>query len=46
MQPGLVARTPRGRVLTDAGVAPLGLAPPADANAQLDLLAGDGEGTA
>ena len=45
MQRGLVARTPRGRVLTEAAWRHLGLAPPADVNAQLDLLSGDGEGT-
>ncbi len=43
MQRGLLARTPRGRVLTEAAWRHLGLAPPA--GAQLDLLSGDGEET-
>ncbi len=46
IQRGLVARTPRGRVLTEAAWRHIGLAPPAGAQAQLDLLSGDGEGTA
>ena len=43
IQQGLVQRTPRGRVLAEAGYRHLGLAPPADAAGQLDLL---GEKTA
>ena len=38
MQQGLIQRTPRGRLLTDAGYRAVGLAPPARSPAQLDLL--------
>jgi len=51
IQQGLVQRTPRGRMLSAAGYRHLGLAPPADAGGQLDMLAAatadeapDGEG--
>jgi len=40
MQLGLVLRTPRGRVLGDAGYRHLGLAPPRTPQRQLDLLNG------
>jgi Holliday junction DNA helicase RuvB len=38
IQEGLVLRTPRGRMLGEAGWRHLGLAPPAGLVAQLDLL--------
>jgi Holliday junction DNA helicase RuvB len=38
IQEGLVLRTPRGRVLGEAGWRHLGLLPPAGLGAQLDLL--------
>jgi Holliday junction DNA helicase RuvB len=38
IQEGLVLRTPRGRMLGEAGWRHLGLAPPAALSAQLDLL--------
>ena len=41
MQTGLLMRTPRGRCLSVAGWAYLGLTPPAAASRQLDLLADD-----
>ena len=40
MQLGLVLRTPRGRVLGDAGYRHIGLAPPRTPQRQLDLLSG------
>src|SRR5690606_37509483 len=40
MQQGLVQRTPRGRVLADAGYRHLGLTPPRRAAAQLELMDG------
>jgi Holliday junction DNA helicase RuvB len=40
MQQGLVQRTPRGRVLADAGYRHLGLAAPRRAAAQFDMLNG------
>ena len=43
MQRGLVARTPRGRVLTEGGFRHLGLKAPKPTQAQLDLLAGSGD---
>lgn len=43
IQEGLVLRTPRGRMLGEAGWRHLGLAPPAAAVAQLDLLVRDTE---
>jgi holliday junction DNA helicase RuvB len=43
VQQGLVQRTPRGRVVTRAGFAHLGLAVPKSAAAQLDLL-GENDG--
>ena len=43
IQEGLVLRTPRGRMLGEAGWRHLGLAPPAGAVVQMDLLAGDTE---
>jgi Holliday junction DNA helicase RuvB len=42
MQTGLLMRTPRGRCLSVAGWAYLGLTPPAAASLQLDLLANEG----
>lgn len=39
MQTGLLMRTPRGRCLSSAGWAYLGIAPPAAATEQLDMLA-------
>jgi Holliday junction DNA helicase RuvB len=46
MQQGFVARTPRGRMLAEAGYRHLGLKPPKPSSAQLDLLAGGGDGGA
>lgn len=43
LQQGLIARTPRGRVLTGAAWAHLGLTPPRGVKSQLDLLAGDAD---
>jgi len=43
IQQGLVMRTSRGRMVSEAGFRHLGLAPPRAALAQLDLLAGEGE---
>ncbi|MDD9900001.1 MAG: Holliday junction branch migration DNA helicase RuvB [Alphaproteobacteria bacterium] len=40
MQCGLILRTPRGRMISDAGYKHLGLAPPANTH-QLDLISGD-----
>ncbi|MFO1082618.1 MAG: Holliday junction branch migration DNA helicase RuvB [Reyranellaceae bacterium] len=42
MQLGLLMRTPRGRLLSEAGYRHLGLAMPRDQQRQLDLLAGGG----
>ncbi len=42
MQKGLILRTSRGRVLSDAGFAHIGLAAPKRANNQLDLITGEG----
>jgi len=42
MQLGLLMRTPRGRLLSEAGYRHLGLAMPAPQSRQLDLLAPDG----
>ncbi|MBL27073.1 MAG: Holliday junction branch migration DNA helicase RuvB [Rhodospirillaceae bacterium] len=44
MQQGLVQRTPRGRMLTLAAFAHLGVTPPAAAAAQLELLAAGDDG--
>jgi Holliday junction DNA helicase RuvB len=44
MQRGLVARTPRGRMLTEGGYRHLGLKAPKPTATQLDLLTGAGEG--
>ena len=44
IQQGFLHRTPRGRMLTRNGFAHLGLAVPTAAQAQLDLLADDGDG--
>jgi Holliday junction DNA helicase RuvB len=41
IQAGFVQRTPRGRVVSAAGFRHLGLAVPAAATAQFDLLAGE-----
>jgi Holliday junction DNA helicase RuvB len=41
VQQGLVQRTPRGRLVTPAGFAHLGLTPPRSATAQFDLLEGE-----
>ena len=41
IQAGFVQRTPRGRVVSTAGFRHLGLAVPAAATAQFDLLAGE-----
>lgn len=38
LQRGLIQRTPRGRMLSDAGFRHIGVAPPAGAREQLDLL--------
>ena len=43
IQKGLVQRTPRGRLLTKAGFAHVGLKATATAMAQLDLLANEGQ---
>jgi Holliday junction DNA helicase RuvB len=43
MQLGLLMRTPRGRVLSEAGYRHLGLAMPKEQKQQLDLLAQDGQ---
>jgi len=43
LQQGLIARTPRGRMLSEAGFRHLGLAAPATVAAQLDLLTRLGE---
>ena len=43
MQQGLIQRTPRGRVLSSGGWRYLGLNPPKDLQAQMDLLASDGD---
>ena len=43
IQQGLVMRTSRGRMVSEAGFRHLGLVPPRSALAQLDLLARDGE---
>jgi Holliday junction DNA helicase RuvB len=43
MQLGLLMRTPRGRLLSEAGYRHLGLAPPRDQQRQLELLAGGPE---
>jgi len=43
IQQGLVMRTSRGRMVSEAGFRHLGLAPPRAALAQLDLLAHEGE---
>ena len=40
LQQGLIARTPRGRLLTEAAWAHLGLRPPRDIKNQLELLSG------
>lgn len=42
LQQGLIQRTPRGRMVTEGGFAHLGLAMPANASEQLDLLGRDG----
>ncbi len=42
IQQGLLQRTPRGRMLSEAGYRYLGLAPPCRETAQLDLLGGAG----
>ncbi len=44
LQRGLIQRTPRGRMLSDAGFRHVGLVPPAASTAQLDLLADAEEG--
>jgi len=44
MQQGLVARTPRGRMLTEGAWRHLGLAAPKPTQSQLDLLADEGDG--
>ncbi|TAN55616.1 MAG: Holliday junction branch migration DNA helicase RuvB [Rhodospirillales bacterium] len=44
LQQGLIARTPRGRMLTGPGFKHIGLNAPKAALAQLDLLLDDGEG--
>jgi Holliday junction DNA helicase RuvB len=44
MQQGLIARTPRGRVLAEGGWRHLGRVPPRGAPSQLDLLADEGDG--
>jgi len=42
LQQGLIQRTPRGRMLSASGWRYLGLNPPKEIQAQLDLLTGDG----
>lgn len=42
MQKGLILRTSRGRVLSDAGFAHIGLTAPKRAKEQLDLITGEG----
>ncbi|HET9149512.1 MAG TPA: Holliday junction branch migration DNA helicase RuvB [Alphaproteobacteria bacterium] len=44
LQQGLIARTPRGRVLTGAAWTHIGLKPPKGFRSQLDLLSGDADG--
>ncbi|HXV73467.1 MAG TPA: Holliday junction branch migration DNA helicase RuvB [Sphingomonadales bacterium] len=43
MQKGLILRTSRGRVVSDAGFSHLGLSPPKRDTAQLDLIADEGD---